>query len=258
LLSKNPQGASDGCSSVHSYIFYKIGVISIVLLFFIFSLLFFIFFQYSFPLIAYTLWCCSVGYLSARKVNVKNKMATKELIKLNQRHFKILDYCIAGITNREIAKKLSMSDRQVHIIVQSPSFQHELAIRRKAFEENFDERIAEVEAEVAETLRKSSSTAAKALVHGLFSPDGNLKFKSAEAILDRTGHPRVSKQISTDAKVVVNITGEDIQLLKETLEMENSNRPICTTESKEVENQVTTTNDKVKVDVCSNEKQEEV
>jgi len=142
------------------------------------------------------------------------------LIKLNQRHFKILDYCIAGMTNRQIAQKLSMSDRQVHIVVQSPSFQHELAIRRKAFEEDFDEKIAQAESDVAETLRENSCIAAKALVHGLYSPDGNLKFKSAEAILDRTGHPRVSKQISTDAKVVVNISSEDIQLLKETLEME--------------------------------------
>jgi len=149
-----------------------------------------------------------------------------------------------GMTNRQIAQKLSMSDRQVHIVVQSPSFQHELAIRRKGFEEDFDEKVAQAESEVAETLRNNSCTAAKALVSGLFSGNEAVKFKSAEAILDRTGHPRVSKQISTDAKVIVNITGDDIQLLKETLSMEvdelrKSNGPpeTKTVESKETEKQ---------------------
>ena len=146
-----------------------------------------------------------------------------DIAKLNSRHHKIMDFCIAGLTEGEIAKRLEMSDRQIRNILKSPSFQHMLAVRRDAFEKDFDEKIAEVDSEVAELLRKHSLEAAKTLGHGLKSMNESVAFRSAEAILDRTGHPRTSRQLS-DARTVVQIDKEDLELMKETLELEECGR----------------------------------
>lgn len=57
-------------------------------------------------------------------------VSMENIIKLNARHYKILDYCVAGLTVHQIAEKLTVSTRLIELVVNSPSFQHELAIRR--------------------------------------------------------------------------------------------------------------------------------
>lgn len=143
--------------------------------------------------------------------------------KLNARHYKIIDYCIAGLNNKQIADKLSMTQRQVSIITNSPQFQHQLAIRRKGFEEDLDEKLASTESETAEVLKDASRKAAQTLALGLISSSDAIKIRSAEAILDRTGNPRNIRSLDDNSdKTIVHITRDDLLLLKETLELENS------------------------------------
>lgn len=143
--------------------------------------------------------------------------------KLNARHYKIIDYCIAGKNNKQIADELSMTQRQVSIITNSPQFQHQLAIRRKGFEEDLDEKLASTETETASVLKDASRKAAQTLALGLVSQSDAIKIRSAEAILDRTGNPRNIRSLDdNNEKTIVHITRNDLLLLKETLELENS------------------------------------
>lgn len=161
--------------------------------------------------------------------------------KLNARHYKIIDYCIAGLTNDQIAKKLSMSDRQVSIITNSPQFQHQLAIRRKGFEEDLDEKLATTESEVSTILKENSRKAAQTLGLGLVSSSDAIKIRSAEAILDRTGNPRNIRALDDNKdRAIIHINRSDLELMKETLELEqsiinSSKKEVVSTQVTEVE-----------------------
>ena len=148
-------------------------------------------------------------------------MALSVIQELNPRHHKILDYCIAGLTNKQIAEKLNMSDRQVCIIIKAQSFQHELAIRRSAFQQDLDEKLATQEDEAANHLKQNAFKAAKVLSGCLNSPSDHIKLRSAESILDRTGHQKATPQKQQDDKTIINISRDDLLLLQETLEMED-------------------------------------
>lgn len=140
---------------------------------------------------------------------------------LNQRHFKILDYCIAGLTNSQIAEKLGMCQKSISIIVQSGSFQHELAIRRKGFQDDLDEKLASHEADASKILKENSSKAALCLVKGMtHGTNEATKLRSAESILDRTGHGRAAASNDDSNRTIINMKQEDLELLNDTLKLE--------------------------------------
>jgi len=147
-------------------------------------------------------------------------MTSVQITKLNPRHNKIIDYCVEGMTVKQIAEKLNMSQRQVSIIINSGAFQHQLATRRSAYEEDHDEKLAESEVQTAhDILQQHAAEAAQKLVAGLKFGTDALQLRSAESILDRTGTTKITRQ-ETDDKPIINISREDLQLLKETLELE--------------------------------------
>ncbi len=112
-----------------------------------------------------------------------------------------------------------MSARQVGLIINSGSFQHQLSVRRKAYEEDHDQKLAEDEVTASSILKEAGCKAATTLVLGLQSQSEAHRLRSAESILDRTGTVKVTRQESND-NPVVSINREDLQLLKETLELE--------------------------------------
>jgi len=73
MLAKNPQGVVEWRSGGCSYIFYKIGAITINTFYFLIFLLFSVFSQYSVRPIAYTLWCYIKVYLCAFVVTKQNE-----------------------------------------------------------------------------------------------------------------------------------------------------------------------------------------
>ncbi len=151
--------------------------------------------------------------------------------KLNPRHYKILDYCIAGLTNRQIADKLGMGRIQVGIVVASPSFQHQFALRRQQEEKTQSEFEATKIDEVKEVLQKNAKDAADKLIGGMTSQDEKIVLKSATEILDRTGYPKEQKVIGGPVGAQILINSADMVLLKESLELDKEEKADVTTGS---------------------------
>ncbi len=128
-------------------------------------------------------------------------MNNTHLINLTPRHFKILDLALAGWTNKNIAAHFEMSQTQVSIVINSPMFQHQFAMRRSNLEEQMDSKSVEHLDEATLELKKNATLAAKKLVKSLESQNELIVLKSANDILDRTGHSRVLKE----NKVITNV-----------------------------------------------------
>lgn len=151
---------------------------------------------------------------------------SSSIAKMTPRHYKILDYSIAGLTRSQIAKELGMSFAQVGIIINSPSFQHQFAIRRQKTETTQDEQCATNIDEVKEVLQQSAKSAADKLISGITSTDEKIALKSAVEILDRTGYPKEQKMTGdASANTQILINAVDLTTLKESLDMDSS-KPI--------------------------------
>lgn len=143
-----------------------------------------------------------------------------EVQSLNQRHYKMLDLALAGLNGKTIADRLDMSPQQVYTVINSPSFQHELAIRRSSISEQVDNTIVSETVDAMKVLKDNTVKAARTLVGQLDSEKEEIAQKSAMDILDRAGFPKVSKNNNTNLAAVVCIDAETAMLLKETLLME--------------------------------------
>ena len=146
-------------------------------------------------------------------------MASQSVTKLTPRHYKILDYCIAGLTAKQIAKELSMTPAHVSIIVNSPSFQHQFALRRSALEDVQLEHEASHIDDVKNTLQEGAIAAAQKLVGSISSKNEGIALKSATEILDRTGYPKELKSSGESSGTTVIINNADFKILKTSLQM---------------------------------------
>ncbi len=140
-----------------------------------------------------------------------------EIASLNPRHYKILELCLRGWTNKQIAEHLLMSPCQVSIVVNSPSFQHELAIRRSKLDALVDQQLADSTTEVTRAIQEGARLAARRLVQAISSPDESIAVKASSDILDRAGFPRSSRIDSRSLNVV--ISADDAARITETLSM---------------------------------------
>jgi hypothetical protein len=124
---------------------------------------------------------------------------------------------MGGLSASQISEKLGITKKHVSIIINSGSFQHELAMRRSSYTDDFDEKVASIEANVVEELKKNAIKAASTLVNGLESDDERIKFNSAESILDRTGHHKTTRQIEENKNsTIVVISNDDLENINET------------------------------------------
>lgn len=137
---------------------------------------------------------------------------------LNSRHFKIISLCLRGWTNKQIAEHLAMSTGQVSIIVNSPSFQHELSLRRSKMNDLSDSAEVKAEDEVTAAIRKGSLEAVQRLLAGLKSPDESVAIRSSTEILDRAGYPKTSRIESKNLTVI--LSAEDAKVISETFELD--------------------------------------
>ena len=139
---------------------------------------------------------------------------------LNSRHFKIIEYWLEGLKASQIAKKLNMADTQVRHILNSPQFQHELAIRKASYDCVVNNRIAKVEEDVSETLKSAAIQAADTIIGCMDSEDENIKLRSASDILDRTGFPKVTRQTSDLSSPSITINEKTAVIIADSLKLD--------------------------------------
>ena len=150
----------------------------------------------------------------------------QSVIQLTPRHYKILDFAIAGLNASSIAERLSMSRGQVSLILASPSFQHQFAIRRQAEEDSQANSNASHIDEVKEELQSSALAAAKKLISGLDSVDEKISMKSATELLDRTGYPKeqhISADMSNQTQIIIG--KDEFDVLNESLNIDEELTP---------------------------------
>jgi hypothetical protein len=148
-------------------------------------------------------------------------VGAQDIQSLNPRHFIILDQFLAGVPQKQIAESLGMSAQAVYIITNSPSFQHELAMRRAIVEENVNESVSNKTDEALNFLRSSSLKAAETIVNGMSSIKEEIAQKSAMDILDRVGVAKITKNQNNNTSSVFVLSAEDAKLLQETLLLDN-------------------------------------
>jgi len=83
-----------------------------------------------------------------------------------------------------------MSNKQVCVITRSPSFQHQLAVKRQSLDEKLVLDIAEEDKQATDLLKQSARDAAKKLVSHMGSDDDKISIRASESILDRAGCPK--------------------------------------------------------------------
>ena len=139
--------------------------------------------------------------------------------KLSPRHFEILDKHLAGVSNKDIASELGITPQMVTILVNSPNFQHELALRRGVVEGLKNERLADTTDPAVELLRANALRAAEKLVSGLDEESFAIRKNSATEILDRVGVGKVQKIDANVKSAVIHLDKDDISAITETLKM---------------------------------------
>ena len=150
-----------------------------------------------------------------------------QLKRLQARHYKIMDLLLLGKRQCDIAEEMGLSKYGVSIIARSPVFQDQLARRRVEHNARLDDREAARRLSAREFLDNAARDAAKKQISLLLSSNERVAQVSAMDILDRTGHPKVSRsegrnvnaQIVIDEKVLERMQkvtrqcfGEDLDL----------------------------------------------
>lgn len=143
----------------------------------------------------------------------------QELKGLSHRHFRIVDLAVKGWSEKAIADYLGMGQRAVTLIFNSPTFRHELAIRRAVHEERDDKKQIAEEDEVAKTLQEGAKHAADKLIGHVDSFDDSISVKSCTEVLDRSGHGKKLENKNTVVVPTVIINNDDGKLLVESLGM---------------------------------------
>ncbi len=156
-------------------------------------------------------------------------MSNRQIISLNPRHYKILELCLRGFTNKQIADYLGMSAMQISNVINSPSFQHELAIRRSQLETMSNESIVDSLDDVTRFIRDGARQAVQRLVNCVDSPDESIALRASQDVLDRAGYPRVSRVESRSMSV--NLSSADAELIRDTLNIVGGQE--CQMEKKE-------------------------
>ena len=136
---------------------------------------------------------------------------------LNNRHYRIIELALRGLGNREIAETLGMTTNAICIIMNSASFQHELALRRQQLNAISNQKIVEETDDVAEAIRRATKQAVRRLVSCIDSEDEAIAMRASTEILDRGGHPKVMR--NENKTISVNIASKDAAVIKETLSM---------------------------------------
>ncbi len=141
--------------------------------------------------------------------------------KLSNRHHQIVRLALKGLAAKDIAQQTTppMTVTMVKLVLNSPTFQHELAVQRSLLNAETRERINDGEDQVLTTLQKGALQAARRLCDNTIGEDASIANKAAAEVLDRAGYGRVSKLESKSVSAVINISSDDARAINETLQM---------------------------------------
>lgn len=141
--------------------------------------------------------------------------------RLKQKHDTMLNLCLQGYSNKEISDLVNLKQTQVSIVVRSPNFQHQLALKRAQLDERTITNLATVREEVNQVLKEGSINAARKLCGLVDSEDESIARMSASDLLDRTGHPKVTKSENRSLQAVVVLNPDDVSRIQESVELDS-------------------------------------
>jgi hypothetical protein len=136
--------------------------------------------------------------------------------RLLPRHHQIEDLALQGHTAVSIAAKLNIPSRQVYNIINSPTFQHTLSLRRARTEDTIDEDIIRSKDAVLEAIRAQTMKAIDKLTDLIDSPSDAVARQAANDILDRGGYPKTTKTENTNQSTII-MDAEQSALIQSTL-----------------------------------------
>ncbi len=140
-------------------------------------------------------------------------MSEYNLQELKQRHYRIVELCLEGITRNDIAHTIGMTPEGVGLIISSPLFQDELARRREIRNKTMDDNHCGDTLRVKEILEENAEAAAQTQVDLLKSEDESIKLRASGSILDRVlGKPQ-SNDVSSGV-VGLTISADQVQILQ--------------------------------------------
>lgn len=142
---------------------------------------------------------------------------------MNQRHLQILDLFLEGKTNNEIASAVDMTASAISVITHSPTFQHELALRRASISDKRDtiEAVRQTEEDdpVVQELKKGALDAAKRLSLNVRHDNGSVANKACAEILSRAGYSETKKFNVESKSLQIVVSSSDASLIAESLRM---------------------------------------
>ncbi len=142
-----------------------------------------------------------------------------KLERLQAKHLRIVELALQGMPSVRIARELEMSQSSIYNVMNAPIFKTELARRREERNALQDQAAAVGELNAKDLLASHSAFAAKTQI-GLLSADNDrIRQIAAMDILDRTGHPKVTRQDSKQLRAVVVLDAAAVQRLQETTEL---------------------------------------
>lgn len=143
---------------------------------------------------------------------------TTSIQQLNPRHHKILEFVLRGWTNKEIASHFDMTQTNVSVVTRSPSFQHEVSLRRAQLEDMSNRQIVDSDQDITDAIREGAKAAVDRIIGCVQSVDENIAVRASTEILDRAGFPKVSK--IEHHSLSVTLTGEDLIKMQRALDLD--------------------------------------
>lgn len=107
-----------------------------------------------------------------------------EVQKLSPRHFKIFEFALAGLKNREIGSLLGLTPETVHNILSCPLGQAELSRRKQSLEEGVVQGYSELVSSAKEAVAEVSLKAVGVMSTLLDSQDETVQYRSAKTLME--------------------------------------------------------------------------
>ena len=149
------------------------------------------------------------------------------LQELKQRHYRIVELYLEGITRKEIAHTIGMSPEGVGLIISSSLFQDEVGRRREIRNETMDDRHNSSTLEVKGILEENAIKAANVQVALLASDDETIKLRASGSILDRVlGKPQ--NNAVSEGMHSLTISADQVQILQIALSESKGNEEVLT------------------------------
>ena len=149
-------------------------------------------------------------------------MSAHELQTLSSRHYRIMDYLLAGWKLVDIAKAMSCTTQNIQDVKRSRIFQDELAQKRAILDSQVQENLAKSVSDseyVNEALKSGARAAVDKLcgfVNGTDECSPSIARQSASDILDRAGYPKLTKTENTSNTIFV-LDQDDLARIEKTI-----------------------------------------